>query len=169
MTVKLEPYATVTGRLLNPDGDPISGASLHFSVLPAGRLSGRLPVVTTDAQGRFRNAAVVPGADYSIHPEVPGMFGLPAVSKKLSVKPGETIDLGDVRLKLASGTPATPAEPKSDAKGSAGPAEDAGTARPANDEKVAKPKSAEKSSATFVAESGKTLELGKIVVATRKE
>lgn len=97
MTVALQPCATVTGRVLNPDGDPVSGAAIQAVVRPTEDFGKRLSQVTTDGNGRFRYT-VVPGCDYYLAAEGAGI-GHQALTNNLSVKPGQTVDLGDIRLK----------------------------------------------------------------------
>ena len=53
---------------------------------------------TSDPQGRAVFPALIPGATYRIvDPTVPGPSGYP-IRKDFAVKPGETIDLGDIRI-----------------------------------------------------------------------
>jgi hypothetical protein len=101
LTVKLEPAATLTGRLIDAGGLPRAGASLpvvwsdkHFDVsfphLPAGARS--------DALGRFRVEGLVPGLRYSLR----GARG------SFSAGPGETKDLGDLSPDVEVGAPGRP-------------------------------------------------------------
>ncbi|HEX5443655.1 MAG TPA: carboxypeptidase regulatory-like domain-containing protein [Pirellulales bacterium] len=97
MIVKLEPCATVAGRLLDAEGDPIAAASLRFDVLPHGDFGKSLEPVGTDKEGRFRRTDVPPGCDYTIYAE--GMtIGFRVVKQNLAVQPGTTHHLGDVVL-----------------------------------------------------------------------
>ena len=52
--VTLEPLATITGRVADADGNPVSGATVRPDLLPSGRFfSLNLPQVATDDKGRF--------------------------------------------------------------------------------------------------------------------
>ncbi len=107
LSVPLAPWASLSGRWLDEDGRPVRGA-LAVN-LPEGRtslLDGGVPQrpwrFRTDAEGRFRVEAMIPGQPYNISPdfeESPGLQGL--IARNLALKPGEHRDLGDVRLKPA--------------------------------------------------------------------
>ncbi len=98
VTVKMQPGATVTGRLLDADGQPRAGADLRLLFLRKGTKvwHGYSPErMKTDWDGRFRLPALLPGCKFllsdgrgSLH------FG--------DLRPGQTKDLGDVRLKQAN-------------------------------------------------------------------
>jgi RNA polymerase sigma factor (sigma-70 family) len=102
--VALEPWATVTGRLLDPDGQPMADMMLHS---PGAEVNGQtthgsldLGTVQTDADGRFRVEGLTPGVDYkfyyrSLRP--PMRSG--SLPGPVTLKQGETRDLGDVRAK----------------------------------------------------------------------
>jgi hypothetical protein len=56
--------------------------------------------VRTDEAGRFSVEGLVPGLRYSLHVESEGaMFGKSLVFKDVTLEPGETRDLGDLRAK----------------------------------------------------------------------
>ncbi|HEY7312754.1 MAG TPA: sigma-70 family RNA polymerase sigma factor [Gemmataceae bacterium] len=122
IAVKLQPWATVSGRLLDADGKPIPNATLAFTEVPVSKpgkprsLDTGLHVVTrfagqpsldprTDAQGRFQVERLVPGLKYNLaltdargatrieQIKWPGL-----VFRKLILKVGETKELGDVML-----------------------------------------------------------------------
>ncbi len=61
-TVTLEPCATVKGQLFDQDGDPIVGVRIRVDVLPGGDFGMQLESMTTDADGRFQHASIVPGS-----------------------------------------------------------------------------------------------------------
>ncbi len=117
ITVKMQPWATVSGRLLDADGKPIANADLRFTQIPVREpgqpmsLDTGLHVVQhfagqpsldprTDEQGRFRVERLVPGLKYNLaRIELGAQIqweGL--VFANLVLKPGESKDLGDVRL-----------------------------------------------------------------------
>jgi hypothetical protein len=97
--VKLGPWGTVTGRLVDAAGQPRPGVELGWKENPNRRVEegpGSLPAhVKTDADGRFRVEGLAPGLLYDLDVLVIGGSAGP-VFKKLSIKPGETRDLGDV-------------------------------------------------------------------------
>ena len=123
MTIQLEPCGQATARFLTPDGKPIARMAPHFEILgstgPSSQTrnaeaqqqlaadaaaivnldrrhywNGRL----TDADGRITLPCLIPGATYrisdwsTVNDENKGV----QVRKDFSVKPGETLDLGDI-------------------------------------------------------------------------
>ncbi|MCA9078334.1 MAG: carboxypeptidase regulatory-like domain-containing protein [Planctomycetaceae bacterium] len=95
--VKLQPLATVTGRLLHEDGSPLTGANIIALPLPAGDFAMRLQGVTTDGEGRFVHTLPA-GASYSLSAEGTGIDLSAGIARMLTVKPGESKDLGELRL-----------------------------------------------------------------------
>jgi len=117
VTVKMQPWATVSGRLLDADGKPIANTDLAFTEIPVREpgqpmaLDTGLHVVQhfagqprldprTDEQGRFRVERLVPGLKYNL-----ALIELGAQTKweglvfaNLILKPGESKELGDVKL-----------------------------------------------------------------------
>jgi len=103
LSVKLEPWATVVGRLVDADGRPRPRVPLrpHVADKPRGgggeieHDPGRL---LTDADGRFRVDGLVAGLAYRLYHEDPSN-GV-QTDRFLPVPParvGATVDLGDVR------------------------------------------------------------------------
>jgi hypothetical protein len=127
ITVKMEPWGTVSGRLLDAKGKPISNATLWFTEIPVHKpgqprsLDTGLHVITrwagkpsldprTDEQGRFRVDHLIPGLKYKLalvdeqgatRFEQIQWEGL--VFAKLILKAGETKELGDVQLQSFPG------------------------------------------------------------------
>jgi Carboxypeptidase regulatory-like domain len=100
---KLEPWATLTGRLLDAEGKPVARASVYA---PSGKGADgrtvdtvRIATFYTNAEGRFRIDGLLPGVAYdlSFRERQPKGRGGPVV-KAVSLKPGETQDLGDRRV-----------------------------------------------------------------------
>ena len=102
VVVKLEPLAAITGRVADADGNPVSGARVRPDLLPSGDFSLRLGEVSTDEKGRFRVADVPTGCNYALAVESAGVLrnGRFAFSPKdIVVKPGETTEADEIRLK----------------------------------------------------------------------
>jgi RNA polymerase sigma factor (sigma-70 family) len=96
-TVNLEPTATVTGRVVTEDGEPVGSTDIHGR-LEAGQLNmtqnwngffwGR-----TDADGRFKIEGLLPGVKLGADIGESNLF------TNLMLKPGEVRNLGDIHLK----------------------------------------------------------------------
>ncbi|MEX0585338.1 MAG: hypothetical protein WD176_01750, partial [Pirellulales bacterium] len=82
--------------------------------LPSGDFSKRLPSVTTRQDGRF-SYIILPGAKYTLQGQGGGLM-YAVLAGDLAIEPGQTIDLGDLRIgsdgkvmeKPASDAAATP-------------------------------------------------------------
>jgi hypothetical protein len=123
--VKLEPCATAKARLVGPGGKPLAGfqnRALISMVVTPGEFSGikaRKDGTTladqdtltsidpinyanapaTDAQGRIVFPALIPGSPYRIIDQTTARTpDGPRLRKEFTVKPGETLDLGDVLI-----------------------------------------------------------------------
>jgi hypothetical protein len=100
--VRMQPWATITGRLLNDEGRPFK-ANVSMDNLPDEALAdptmGERQSVACAADGRFRIDKLVPGQRYTgkVHAGIDHKFAGLAF-ENLVLKPGETRDLGDVRL-----------------------------------------------------------------------
>ncbi len=126
-TVRLKPCGAAKARVVGPVGKPVAGrlpGTIITMVVTPGPPSYGFPSeqasllsadeaalnqvdtvnypaeVTTDADGRITLPVLIPGAtyrfiDYTM--AVRGQTG-PTVRKEFTVKPGETLDLGDVRI-----------------------------------------------------------------------
>ena len=57
-------------------------------------MRGELPWLTTDTDGRITLPVLIPGATYRFVE----LTTVPQVRKEFTVKPGETLDLGDIRI-----------------------------------------------------------------------
>jgi RNA polymerase sigma factor (sigma-70 family) len=96
VTVRLEPGATVTGRLVDAAGQPRAGVELEVRFHPKGDLFWQdyTPApIKTDREGRFRIAALLPGYELRLSD---GTGELPCGE---ALRSGQTRNLGDVHLK----------------------------------------------------------------------
>src|SRR5689334_18931507 len=100
----MQPWGTITGRVLGEAGMPLADAAL---VLTAGGADSVVQAYAkTDARGQFRAERVIPGLSYSAK-IYQGRRQLAPVTdssvEKLVLRPGEARDLGDIRTKPAAG------------------------------------------------------------------
>jgi protocatechuate 3,4-dioxygenase beta subunit len=118
--IRLRPGASVTGRLLDAQGDPIEGAYLvsefmrlravvgHLAEMKRGvgpvPAAGRL--ATTDENGRFELKGLIPGLKYTARFVVRRQTGnvraarVVPIFTDVTLRSAETKDIGDVRAKL---------------------------------------------------------------------
>jgi RNA polymerase sigma factor (sigma-70 family) len=106
LTVRLVPYGTITGRVLGHDRRPLEGLGIlsaggshpkrleEQAVLAGGASGSGIPV---DRDGRFRVEGLIPGLKYSADAGA-GMNLLGPLFRDLILAPGETRDLGDIKL-----------------------------------------------------------------------
>jgi hypothetical protein len=102
-TVTLQPWGTITGRLVDAQGKPRPRVDLMTSDWQEALTDPARGVIMfgqkTDADGRFRYDRLVPGQEYSADAvgdqALKGGFGV--VIDRVVLKPGETRDLGDVQ------------------------------------------------------------------------
>jgi RNA polymerase sigma factor (sigma-70 family) len=103
LTVRLEPWGTLTGRVLKPDGEPLRGVEVSLSAraTPDGLGHSVLPRrVEPGPDGAFRIEGLAPGLTYSLSVVRRG-YVLPPVGAEvppLTLKAGETKDLGGLRV-----------------------------------------------------------------------
>jgi RNA polymerase sigma factor (sigma-70 family) len=107
VTVKLQPWGKLTGRLLDAEGKAIAGARVTVIARQSLRHIAfntvmRERVATTDADGRFAVDAPAGPAEYLFGFSLKNKFldtGFDPKTKGHAVKPGETTDVGDVKVK----------------------------------------------------------------------
>lgn len=120
LTVPLQPWGEIKGRLLDADGKPVRGIRVRwlYPTLPAPGMMQATPVAVTDEQGRFHLTGVLPGPRFNLMlsegkpPDAqiqlmmgkwkPSMLSAEALNG-LNLRPGEVKDLGDVRVQRDSG------------------------------------------------------------------
>jgi RNA polymerase sigma factor (sigma-70 family) len=102
-SVRLQPWATITGRLVDAEGRPRRIVQLMtiWEAVRSDPALGILPGgIKTDDDGRFRFERLVPGQLYSgnaVGENAKDGFGV--VIDRVTLKPGEVRDLGDVKAK----------------------------------------------------------------------
>ena len=101
VVVTLEPSATITGRVTDADGNPVSGVAIRTAPQPVGDYSLHLAQVVSGSDGRFVVPDVPIGCKYAV---VAGSGFTPkdrraAFFEDATLRPGETTDVGDGRLK----------------------------------------------------------------------
>ncbi len=99
--VKLQPWAVVTGRLVDRDGRPRAALAFLPEIIDKFRLGGGQighwpDRITTDRNGRFRVEAIVPRLRYRLTLENASGVSTDTGPIVKPLQPGETRDLGDV-------------------------------------------------------------------------
>ncbi len=105
--VKLQPWGTITGRLVDASGKPRERVDLMTADWQQAMIDPARGVISygqqkTGNDGRFRYERLVPGQVYSAQAvgeqAMKGGFGV--VIDRVVLKPGEAKDLGDVQARL---------------------------------------------------------------------
>jgi RNA polymerase sigma factor (sigma-70 family) len=113
LTVKLEPAGTLTGRFVTTEGKPLGELEIFCPTsgpVPSPGMREKLDVTAgsfprgprTDKDGRFKIEGLAPGLKYHLGLSR-GMFFLRPegdVTKGVTVKAGETNDLGELKVPL---------------------------------------------------------------------
>jgi hypothetical protein len=101
LVVRLRPWGTVSGRLIDRDGHPRPGVTLSYQDSISGVRPNSLffpKDATTDASGHFTFEGLVPEQEYIIKLPAPnGTAQCPRVGESHVLEPGEVKTLGDVR------------------------------------------------------------------------
>jgi hypothetical protein len=106
VAVTLRPWGTLTGRLVDLAGASQPVREFRPGHPPKDREAQAIALpgpVRTDEQGRFRIEAMVPDREYYLDvtryfPEYGEFFGVGRLGVPLVARPGETRDVGDVRV-----------------------------------------------------------------------
>ncbi len=100
-TVRLQPPATITGRVVDAEGKPRQGVDLtntNWYAAVIDRVLGIIPEGTkTDTDGRFRIEGLVPNLKYEASATA-GSAGTGQLFRDVTVAPGEVKDLGDLKV-----------------------------------------------------------------------
>jgi beta-lactamase regulating signal transducer with metallopeptidase domain len=105
-TVRMQPWGTVTGRIVDENGKPLADAGnilpdTAIQVKADGSDSCEEGGSKTDAEGRFRVERIIPGLSYSAEIYHKSRL-LGTAFEKLVLRAGEIRDLGDIRAKPAA-------------------------------------------------------------------
>jgi protocatechuate 3,4-dioxygenase beta subunit len=102
--VKLQPWAVIAGRVLNPDGTPAANAAVSFQFtdgiadeLIRQKLYKDRQQLRTGKDGRFRLEGMFPGQEVWVSAQAPGLR-VGAGSGAVIPKPGETVEVGHIEL-----------------------------------------------------------------------
>ena len=98
--VALEQTAAITGRIVDSDGGPVSGATIRCEPQPSEFFYIMLPEVGSGRDGKFTLPDVPTGCGYKVVGYTGGRLSQRQVAfEDVTVRPGETTDVGDIRLK----------------------------------------------------------------------
>jgi hypothetical protein len=102
--VRLTPTATLMGRVLDADGQPVAEADVYTLYTSTGReltkSQSRWNLPRTDKEGRFRLEGIVPGLSLELGFVKGRQMLVPQTRREIkSPEVGKTLDLGDVRIK----------------------------------------------------------------------
>jgi len=100
--VKLEPWATALGQIVDPEGKPRANVTLQIRVkrprLGGGSIDHEPARIRTDAAGRFRIEGLAPALPYQIDVQAPPKQ---RADRRIAIAPtasGETRDLGTIAI-----------------------------------------------------------------------
>jgi len=102
LSVRLQPAGTVIGRLLDEEGRPPTGVVITVGYGP-GQFAD-IPYYFTLLEpalgndGRFRIEGLIPGVAYDLDLRVGADTFLGKFAEGVTLKPGEAVDLGDVKV-----------------------------------------------------------------------
>jgi hypothetical protein len=104
IAVRLQPWGAFTGRLVSPRGEPLSGARVSYRVqvkLKGENVPASAFFAETDKDGRFRIEGLAPGLTYhNVYVLKRVLFDFVGEgARNLTLKAGETRDLGDLTIK----------------------------------------------------------------------
>jgi RNA polymerase sigma factor (sigma-70 family) len=105
ISVRLQPWGVLTGRLVSPRGKPLTRLEVNCRVLVKRNgkaLDTAALVAHSDKEGRFHIEGLAPGLEYHDFYVLKGPYLLDIVGGKprnLMLQAGETKDLGDVTVK----------------------------------------------------------------------
>lgn len=104
--VKMVPWATITGRVLTPEGKPAARAEVSFQFIDGladGMVRQKLyrdkprSTLRTDDEGRFRLEGMFPGLELQVFARTPGL-SFSRSSDPVIPRAGEAVSVGDITL-----------------------------------------------------------------------
>jgi hypothetical protein len=98
LTVKLEPCATVIGRVVDEDGIAINGITVEPRFRRGGDYWTTLPTVSCDRDGRFQCRGLPPGEKFDFYPEGSALDDIRSFGP-VTTEARKTINLGDIKVK----------------------------------------------------------------------
>jgi hypothetical protein len=99
--IRLQPWATLTGRLVDEDGKPLARVSVfaHCTIAEQEIEMVRLGSVFTDADGKFRLDGLVPNVEYELdYRELKPNGRGGTLLKAEKIGPGAERDLGELKV-----------------------------------------------------------------------
>ena len=117
LTVQLQPWAVVSGRLLDAKGKPKGGVEIHSHLSRKQNPAADAPInggplppgderssvhKYNDDDGRFLIEGLVPGVNYDVYAADSSDHTYAHILEDTVLKPGETRSVGDVRLRKMS-------------------------------------------------------------------
>jgi RNA polymerase sigma factor (sigma-70 family) len=102
ITVRLQPLATLTGRAIGKEGEPLVGYAVEFGAWPdlewpGSNKDGERATILTDKEGRFRVPDLPAGVPLHLMVFVPTTRYAAIHREKIILEPGKATDLGDLR------------------------------------------------------------------------
>ena len=100
VVVTMAPTATIKGRVVDADGNPVAASTMRVDVHPTEGFLHQLTTVAADRDGRFEIPNVPVGCEYGLVAQSGTMIKQRRVAfATANVKPGETTDVGEIRFK----------------------------------------------------------------------
>jgi RNA polymerase sigma factor (sigma-70 family) len=93
LIIKLQPCGSLSGRLVDRDGQPLAGSRIDIGAVRLGLVAPRHKWMTADKEGRFRFEGLVPGFQYPLT-----RIDLPFIFAEVVVEPGKNKDVGDIKI-----------------------------------------------------------------------
>lgn len=122
LVVQMQPCAEVTGQVVDHLGKPVKDAEVFLQMvsyetnnLIPNKLLRDSRTVATDAEGKFKFERMFPGHEFDLIVSLPG-FRSAEGSKRTSLKPGETKDIGKFRFRDPKQMPEMRDEPNAEVK-----------------------------------------------------
>jgi hypothetical protein len=105
IAVRMKPCGTVTGRVVDHTGKPVTGARVMFQMtdhvaddLLRQKMFRGATETATDADGKFSFTHMFPDVKFDLFVSLPGFRSFASGSKQVNLKPGETKDVGEFKL-----------------------------------------------------------------------